>query len=492
MTFDGFPTPTKNFFSMPNAITDIIAKITNMAELKVIIYVIRHSWGFHEYGKPKAISVDEFMNGRRYANGTRMDNGTGMSNHSVIDGLKKAVEHGYLICEIDSSDLARVKKSYSLKMAGDNTAPGEESSPPETSAPGEESTASSEESSPSYEESSPGSEESSYRSEKDTSRNTPKKDTREKQEGTGNVDDRELPTPAPYHPDFSASQEKRDINGHTNNATGDIRISLAHPDSGSGHVGEHPQYAAGAACGTAPAQQQAATIGDINGHSQAGHINPADRARTRTPLASETQAIVEAELSTSRGSSPQASAKLAPKQDNTTSQVVARGKRTIPATAQLKPQLTLLGGQVREWYEIIRATRVRLTPNNVKALNVMGDLDGMTFENLKETIETIDDQGLVKSKNIPIGPQELASENGYWSFDKWLPVVMRNRQRAEKKSQKPDNNTVTVPMDSGMVLWADSTGVERMMSYAEADENGWNGGFGEFIQHTNYGRTAIV
>jgi hypothetical protein len=180
--FDGFPTPTKNFFSMPNNITDIIAEITNMAELKVIIYVIRHTWGFHEFGKPKAISVDEFMNGRRRDHGkSRMDNGTGMSNHSVIDGLKKAVEHGYLLCEIDTSDMARVKKSYSLKMAGEQVAPSEDASPPANVSPGEESTSSSEASSPSYEESAHPGEEPAYRSEKDTSRKTLQKDTVERQ-----------------------------------------------------------------------------------------------------------------------------------------------------------------------------------------------------------------------------------------------------------------------------------------------------------------------
>lgn len=173
--------PTKNFFSMPNAITDIVANITNLAEVKVIIYVIRHTWGFHEYGKPKAISVDEFMHGRKYANGTRMDKGTGLSNRSVIDGLRAAVNDGYLTCDIDNSDLARVKKSYSLKMACEDATPGEEPSPHEDATPGEESKAGCEESSPSYEERSHLSEESSHRSEKNTSRNKPKKDTEEKQ-----------------------------------------------------------------------------------------------------------------------------------------------------------------------------------------------------------------------------------------------------------------------------------------------------------------------
>ncbi len=117
MTFEGFPPPTKNFFSLPNEMINVIAHIDNMAELKVIIYVIRHTWGYQEYGITKTISVDEFMHGRKRHDGTRIDEGTGLkSDRSVKDGLKAAIDHGYLVYEIDKSDLARIKKSYALKM----------------------------------------------------------------------------------------------------------------------------------------------------------------------------------------------------------------------------------------------------------------------------------------------------------------------------------------------------------------------------------------
>ena len=162
--FAGFVSPTKNFFHLPNNWTDIIAEIDNLAELKVVTYIARHTWGYHEYGIAKTISVDEFMHGRRRHDGSRMDKGTGLSNHSVIDGLKAAIKHGYLVCEIDTSDLARVKKSYALKMS----APPEDSSPPEESSPGAESTASYEESSSRGAESSPSYEDSAHRSEKET------------------------------------------------------------------------------------------------------------------------------------------------------------------------------------------------------------------------------------------------------------------------------------------------------------------------------------
>lgn len=114
--FAGFPAPTRNFFSLPNEITDIIAGITNLSELKILIYVIRHTWGYREFGISKAITNDEFMYGRKHSDGTRMDRGTGLSEQGVRDGTNKAVKDGYLICDIDDSDKGRIRKSYRLKM----------------------------------------------------------------------------------------------------------------------------------------------------------------------------------------------------------------------------------------------------------------------------------------------------------------------------------------------------------------------------------------
>jgi hypothetical protein len=118
MTFEGFAVPQKNYFPMPNIWINICAHIDNLAELKVVQYVLRHTWGYHEYGIPKTISVDEFMYGRKRADGSRIDDGTGLkSDRSVKDGIKAALDHGYLICEVDDTDKGRIKKSYALKMA---------------------------------------------------------------------------------------------------------------------------------------------------------------------------------------------------------------------------------------------------------------------------------------------------------------------------------------------------------------------------------------
>jgi hypothetical protein len=114
--YEGFEKPASNYFRLPRDWTDITSKITSLAELKIVEYVLKHTWGYHEYGQVKKITIDEFMHGRKYKTGERVDKGTGLTKQSVIDGIKKAIAHGLLLEEIDSSDKARIKKSYALKM----------------------------------------------------------------------------------------------------------------------------------------------------------------------------------------------------------------------------------------------------------------------------------------------------------------------------------------------------------------------------------------
>ena len=115
-SYEGFSKPEANFFRLPNEWTDITAQITSLAEMKLVEYVLRHTWGYSEYDIVKKITTDEFMHGRKGKDGNRIDHGTGLSNKSVIEGLHKAVQHGLLEVETDYRDKARIKKCYKLKM----------------------------------------------------------------------------------------------------------------------------------------------------------------------------------------------------------------------------------------------------------------------------------------------------------------------------------------------------------------------------------------
>jgi len=115
--FDGFAAPESNFFRLPNQWTDITRDIQSLAELKVVEYVLRHTWGYHEYGQVKRISLDEFENGRKKKGGERLDRGIGMRKQAILSGIRLAVDHGLLIViEDESNDGGRRRKFYGLRM----------------------------------------------------------------------------------------------------------------------------------------------------------------------------------------------------------------------------------------------------------------------------------------------------------------------------------------------------------------------------------------
>ena len=115
---NGFPThiAETSYFNVPAFFVDVIAAIDNLAELKVIMYIMRHTWGFREFWRPIRLTTDELMHGRFKKGGERMDSGTGLSKSAVQDGLDRALKHGFIECLVDDRDQARVKHYYRLRM----------------------------------------------------------------------------------------------------------------------------------------------------------------------------------------------------------------------------------------------------------------------------------------------------------------------------------------------------------------------------------------
>jgi len=119
MTFEGFTPPVDDYFRMPNEWINICAKMDSLSELKIIQYVLRHTWGYQGFSGARKITIDEFMYGRKRKDGSRIDDGTGLSKQSVITAVGLAIQHGYLTCDTDKKDLARQKKYYQLAMKSD-------------------------------------------------------------------------------------------------------------------------------------------------------------------------------------------------------------------------------------------------------------------------------------------------------------------------------------------------------------------------------------
>ena len=114
IAFPGFQPPTENWSKLPHEFIDVLAMVETVGELKTILYILRHTWGFQE--QQKKITMDEFEHGRKRRDGTRMDTGTGLTNPTIRDGLKRAEAHGFIEVEVDDRDLGRVKRFYSLRM----------------------------------------------------------------------------------------------------------------------------------------------------------------------------------------------------------------------------------------------------------------------------------------------------------------------------------------------------------------------------------------
>ena len=112
MSFDGWKKPEQNWSRLPHQFIENLPTFTSKSELCVVLYVMRHTWGYDD--DYKRISLDEFKNGRKKKDGTRIDNGTGMSINAIKSGIEQAVKHGFLTVGRDESDKARIKQYYSL------------------------------------------------------------------------------------------------------------------------------------------------------------------------------------------------------------------------------------------------------------------------------------------------------------------------------------------------------------------------------------------
>lgn len=115
--FEGFPAPEQNYSKMPHCLIDALPQMRSEAEVKCVLYILRHTWGYSEYDEPKHMTLDEFQRGRKRKDGSRLDNGTGLTKPSVIKGLRAAEKHGFIEIKFgDISDGGRVEKLYRLAM----------------------------------------------------------------------------------------------------------------------------------------------------------------------------------------------------------------------------------------------------------------------------------------------------------------------------------------------------------------------------------------
>jgi hypothetical protein len=89
----GFATPTVT--NTPDALFDYWLPRLRPGELRVLLYVIRRTFGFGRDGD--AISLDQFEHGIRTADGRFLDHGCGVGHATLLRSLRSLAERGLLI-----------------------------------------------------------------------------------------------------------------------------------------------------------------------------------------------------------------------------------------------------------------------------------------------------------------------------------------------------------------------------------------------------------
>ena len=111
--FKGFTKPT--YTQTPNEVFDILLDILNGSELKVLLYIIRRTFGFKKDNDN--ISLNQIVNGIKKKDGSIQDYGTALSMQSVKNAIKGLTEKNVII-KIRRKDESGQDKSpnYSLNI----------------------------------------------------------------------------------------------------------------------------------------------------------------------------------------------------------------------------------------------------------------------------------------------------------------------------------------------------------------------------------------
>lgn len=114
--FHGFASP--NYTQVPDAIFDQLLPDLSEAELKVLLYIVRRTFGFKK--DADTISLRQLSSGITTRDGKVLDRGTGLSKSGVTKALVSLRQRG-IIVRTQNSDSMRgsTPTTYRLRMVGD-------------------------------------------------------------------------------------------------------------------------------------------------------------------------------------------------------------------------------------------------------------------------------------------------------------------------------------------------------------------------------------
>ena len=118
--FMGFSSP--NTTAVPDDFFDVLAPNLSEAELRVLIYILRRTFGFKK--ESDTISLKQMVEGITTRDGRMLDRGTGMSKPGVMKGVKGLVAKGVILASRNSSpERGDEPTTYCLHFRQDDVSP---------------------------------------------------------------------------------------------------------------------------------------------------------------------------------------------------------------------------------------------------------------------------------------------------------------------------------------------------------------------------------
>ncbi|MGI8552035.1 MAG: replication protein [Dehalococcoidia bacterium] len=110
--FKGFASP--NTTPTPDDLFDRFLAELNGAELKVLLYIVRRTFGFKKEGD--TISLSQLSDGIKTRDGKQLDRGTGLSKSAVKVAVKSLEKRGLITVTRQEADGYNSVNAYSLRF----------------------------------------------------------------------------------------------------------------------------------------------------------------------------------------------------------------------------------------------------------------------------------------------------------------------------------------------------------------------------------------
>jgi hypothetical protein len=118
--FSGFQFP--NYTPVPDQVFDELLTVLTGAELKVLLYICRRTFGFKK--DSDNISLNQMLHGVVKKDGTRLDAGTGLSKPTLLKALRDLQDKGVIESTRRASDKhGDEATNYRLRFADAGTLP---------------------------------------------------------------------------------------------------------------------------------------------------------------------------------------------------------------------------------------------------------------------------------------------------------------------------------------------------------------------------------